>query len=235
MTSFFRPLAVIASTLFFLAATFSAPQSAHGQLVDPGELKLMYDPDTGDLTVKYLGSTTLDISTLQIITLGDSSVPPANGGPFTMPAGIPGVTPGVGGLNGITAPPIASAFLQTFNNNAGGFNGIHSEISYTALGTLLSFDATPTGSIFSLGRVAPIGWSQSNVDTIFMTAPSLDTGIPQQAYFGKFTYTPVGGSNQLGTVAVPEPSTLGLLAGVAIAPIAALFRKRVRQSKVRCA
>ena len=198
VAAFFVSLALLAST-------------AAAQGSDSGDFYLEYTGSTGNISLWFTGTGTsgagpVGIQTLDIITLGDTS-----GGNPPMPSGIPGVTAGQGGLNAAVAT-LPSASFQTLNNSASGLNGIYSQVFNSNIGTSWrTFDLTNPGvsNRLNLGNIAPTGWSQSVINTIFMTDPDV-YGVNS----GKFGYALAGGSNAMGSVvaAVPEPTTTATLA-----------------------
>lgn len=190
--------------------------------IDPGDFVLQYRPADGNLTLLFTGTGAagvgpISLQELNIITLGNTDA----GNP-AMPSGIPNVTAGQGGLNGVRATLPTAAF-QTFNtgSNSDGLNGIYSQIYNANVGsTWITFTKTTPGvtDTLNLGNVAATGWSQSNINTIFMTDPDLYDGNRNLGHFG---YTLGDGSTRIGSVVapVPEPGTLALLGagGLALA------------------
>ncbi len=195
----------------FLIAVALLFSTAAAQGSDSGDFYLEYTGSTGNISLWFTGTGTsgagpVGIQTLDIITLGDSS-----GGNPPMPSGIPGVTAGQGGLNAAVAT-LPSASFQTLNNSASGLNGIYSQVFNSNIGaSWRMFDLTNPGvsNRLNLGNIAPTGWSQSVINTIFMTDPDV-YGVNN----GKFGYALAGGSNAMGSVvaAVPEPTTTATLA-----------------------
>ena len=193
---------------------------------DPGDFVLEYTGSNGNLSLIFLGTGSsgagpVSIQSLNVITLGDtSSSNPA------MPSGIPGVTPGTGGLNTGTAtlPP---ASFTVLNTSSSGVNGIYSEIFNANVGTTWrTFDLTNPGvsDRLNIGNVAATGWSLSNLSTIFMTNPD----VYGSYNFGKFAYSYADGNALYGAV-VPEPSSMVTLGIGAIFGL--VFRKRFANAK----
>lgn len=190
-----------------------AVASAHAASIDPGDFILQYDRLSGNISLFFTGTGVsgagpISLEELNILTLGDGSAG------AVMPAGIPSVTPGQGGLNGARATLPAASF-QTFNTgiNSDGINGVFSQIYNANLGTAwITFTKTNPGvsDTLNLGNVAPTGWSQANVNTIFITDPVLYEEALNPGYFG---YTATGSDARIGRVqAVPEPGAFSLLA-----------------------
>jgi len=169
---------------------------------------------------------------LNVLTLGDGNSPLLYGP--SMPAGIPNVSPGQGGLNGSRAS-LPAATIQTFNNGAGasaGLNGIYSEIYNANLGfSWITFSSSGTTAL-DLGAVAAAGWSQAVLDTIFLT--NADASPDGGLNYGHFLYAELGGAAKLGRVelaVVPEPVSLLTIISVPVALLAVFHRRRsVRSS-----
>lgn len=219
-----RRLVAIASVAALLAfGGFGS--SVHGQVTNPGDFVLDYTAATGNMTLVFTGTGTsgagpVSLESLDIISLGnaDSSNP-------LMPAGIPGVTAGQGGLNGATAV-LPTAQFQTLNNSNLGINGIYSQIFNANVGsTWRSFDLTNPGvsDRLDLGNVAPTGWSLSNLSTIFMTDPN----VYGDYNYGHFGYT-LGGGNPVIGVVVPEPASAGMFAAIGMLGLG--YRRRTAKS-----
>lgn len=133
----------------------------------------------------------LSLASFEILTLGNGTTPPY--GP--MPSGIPGVTAGQGGLNRATAVLPPAAFV-TYNNTPGLY-GIFSEISaFGSLTPIINFQTGATTQ-WSFGSVAAVGWSQADINRIFVTDAEV-AGIN----YGYFTYTPLNSFTRLGRVLV---------------------------------
>lgn len=212
-------------TAVALAAAFVLLASVAGaQTTNTGDFLLEYTGSTGNVSLWFTGTGAsgagpVSIMSLDIITLGDGS----GNGPV-MPAGIPGVTAGQGGLNAAVASLPAASF-QTLNNSASGFNGIYSQVFNSNVGTTWrTFSLTNPGvsNRLDLGNIAAIGWSQSIVDSIFITDPDVSGGLN----YGKFAYSLADAVPVIGSVvaAVPEPMTTAPLAVGAL--LGLCFRRR---------
>lgn len=196
-----------------IAATLSS--SARAGAVDPGDFVLKYDSLNGNLSLFFTGSGAagtgpLSLQELNILTLGNGFAGSA------MPSGIPNVTAGQGGLNGVRAT-LPSASFQTFNtgSNSDGVNGVYSQIYNANVGsTWITFSKTTPGvsDTLNLGNVAASGWTQSIANTIFITDPDLYDTELNPGYFG---YTTGASDLRVGQVqvvnAVPEPGSMAIL------------------------
>ena len=203
--------------------------SAHAESINPGDFQLNYDPTNGNLSLFFTGTGSagtgpLGIQELNVLTLGN-----ADAGNPAMPSGIPNVTAGQGGLNGVRAT-LPSAFFQTFNtgSNSDGVNGIYSQIYNANVGSSwFTFSKSNPGvsDTLNLGNVAAMGWSQANINSIFMTDPDLYEGSRN---FGSFGYTDGGGNLRIGSVVapVPEPGTCVMLAAGGLIYAVRLLRRR---------
>lgn len=190
--------------------------------VSNGDFELRYTPALGNLSLVFTGvgasgTGPVSLKSLAILTLGDGEIGSA------MPSGIPNVTAGQGGLNGLAAilPPAA---VQTFNTQV-GLNGLYSEIFNAGLTSWRTFDKTSPGvsDVLDLGNVAAVGWGQQIVDTIFITDSDTYTSL-NPGYFGYITdSTPLVGR----VVAVPEPT----LPVVAIGFTALIVAGRCRRAR----
>lgn len=185
-------------------------------LPNTGDLQLRYTPATGEMFLYFTGTgpagTSLTIDGVNVLTLGDGAIGP------TMPAGISGVTAGQGALTGAEAQfPITTGFEVVNDNSPAGENGPYSEVSdINFAGAWYTFDKTNPGvsDVWSFGLIAPTGWSDDVLQSIFVTGNN--SGATSLNY-GRFSYLESGSNlNRLGLVVVPEPSTGLGAAGAAI-------------------
>ena len=220
---------MIATAIFYpvVMATVAVAQPSNGDFV------LRYRPSDGDLTLAFTGTGAsgagpVSLQMLNVLTLGNGNDTTASGP--AMPSGIPNVTPGQGGLNGsrATLPPAA---IQTFNSGvgaSGGLNGVFSEIYNASIGsTWITFSAAGTSSL-DLGAVAATGWTQANIDSIFVT--NSDASPNSALNYGYFLYAQDTGGAQLGrveVVSVPEPTIVIAAAVTMTAGIAIAKRRRL--------
>ena len=211
--------------------------TSHVQAQPASPLTAVYDPATGNLKLQNTSSLPLQISTFNVLTIGNGSVGPAspnnlgylNGATVNSSAGNPG--------SGIS---FAGGFsFRTSNIQTSGSNGQYSQIAAVlfpdeldpqplfTLNPYSGFSSSspigPVGSYWELGNVASTAMSQTNLNSRFVT-DSLE--------FGKFSYGTLNGTGiaaASGNVitAVPEPATL-VLAGAGLAGLGA-WRVRKRQ------
>jgi len=197
-----------------------------GRVEAQSPLTAVYDPVSGNLKLQNTTSSPLQISTFNVLTIGNGSVGPAspnnlgylNGATVNSSAANPG--------SGIS---FAGGFsFRTSNVQVSGANGQYSQISGVLfpdeldpapLFTLTPYSTWstgspigPVGSYWELGNVAATGMTQTNINTRFVT-DSLE--------FGKFAYGTLNGTGiaaASGNVVavVPEPATL-CLAGAGLA------------------
>lgn len=245
-----RFLPTIQSFLFTAAAVTALASASTGFSQtdpNPGDLLLRYTAtgdNAGNLTLYFTGTGTsgtspLSLNVLDILTLGDGNEPFGT----RMPAGIPNVTEGQGGLVGgplrIQSPTLGAA-SELFNTSESGVNGQYSQIYYAETNLASSFitlDKSNPGvsDTVNLGNVAAAGWSQQNIDTIFITD---SFSLYNSNNFGHFGYNVTGdATGYIGSVqllAVPEPSTLGTFTVGAISMLTVgLAGRRSRTSKKR--
>lgn len=207
---------VVAASLCAVFCRSSFAQDGNGDFV------LQYRPNDGNLTLVFTGTGLsgagpVSLSMLNILTLGDGNFPSAYGP--AMPAGIPNVVVNQGGLNGARAalPP---ASLQTFNSGAGataGLNGVYSEIYNASIGSTWMTFTSGGATALDLGSVAAAGWSQGNIDSIFVT--NADVSPNAALNFGRFLYAELDGGSKLGRIevlAVPEPVAVGVVGLVTV-------------------
>lgn len=205
-------------------------------------LTAYYDPATGNFKLQNTTSSSLQVSSFNLLTLGNGAVGTAtpnnlgylNGSTVNSSAGSPGT--------GISFSPIPATFrvsnIQTSASN-GQFSQISAvlfpdELDPAPLLTLTAYPGWssgspigPSGSFWELGNVAQAAMSQGNIDSWFIAE-----GEPVQ--FGKFNYGTLAGTsitplvgNVVSVAVVPEPSTVAL-AAVGLAGLAG-WRLRKRQ------
>lgn len=207
---------VVPSLMLTMAIAATLPSFAHAGAVNPGDFVLTYDSLNGNLSLLFTGTGAagtgpLSLQELNILTLGNGFAGTA------MPADIPNVTAGQGGLNGARAT-LPTASFQTFNtgSNSDGVNGVYSQIYNANVGsTWITFSKTIPGvsDTLNLGNVAASGWTQSIANTLFITDPDLYDTELNPGYFG---YTTGASDLRVGKVqvvnAVPEPGSMAILA-----------------------
>jgi len=124
------------------------------------DLAVVYEPATGAMRLEFTGTGSLALTAFDVLSRGNGTV-------GTATATMQGV------LTGAKAS-LPSGQFQVFNDQAGGVNGIYSQM-YVAnfLGNVLTLsDASPgTSNIWNFGAVAPTGWSQAFVNAAFVTDP----------------------------------------------------------------
>lgn len=195
-----------------LILTLAAAHSFSGsyglsQDINPGDLVLRYDPTEGNLAYHYLGTgdSTLEIFILDIITIGD------------------GQTPEKGYLTGVKAETYGTS--DTLNTDD-GYNGEFSQVFYSNnFGTtsLLTFDST--NNYLNVGNVAPTGWTQTDINTLFITDDQIYEGLNP----GHFGYATNDGDfiGSIEVSAVPEPSSVvALIAGASGMLVMAHMRRK---------
>lgn len=212
---------------------------ASGQTPTP--LTAYYDPATGNFKLQNTTSSPLQISSFNLLTLGNGSIGTAtpnslgylNGATVNASSSNPG--------SGISFAPNPASF-RVSNIQTSGSNGQYSQISAVLffdpldpqpLFTLNPYSAWstsnpigPAGSYWELGNVAGTGMTQANLDGRFLAE-----GTPNQ--FGKFAYGTFTGSgiapaNGNVVSVVPEPSTM-LVAAVALGGLGAWRYRRARR------
>lgn len=219
--------------VFLVGVAVGSVRPLFAAVIDPGDFVLKYDPANGNMKLLFTGtgqsgSGPVLLSALNIVTLGVSN--PDLGFP-PMPSGIPNVTPGQGGLNGATAPiPTPAPNFSTLNNDPAGLNGIFSEVSFVWFNPSgLSFNKTNPGvsDTFNLGNVAALGWSQANINALFVT----DQNFYDQVHYGYFGYSNNWGDTyKLGLVqsVVPEPTAACVLVATGLFACCGLLHRRGR-------
>lgn len=223
--------AFVAFVAVVALGTTAALPVVRAAAVDPGDFVLTYDSLNGNLSLFFTGSGTTGLGPLALQELNILSLGNGFAG-SSMPAGVPNVTAGEGGLNGARAT-LPSASFQTFNtgSDSDGVNGVYSQIYNANVGTSwITFSKTTPGvsDTLNLGNVAASGWTQSIANTIFITDPDLYDTELNPGYFG---YTTGDSDLRVGRVqvvnAVPEPGSMALLASAVIGATA-WYRTRQR-------
>jgi hypothetical protein len=200
-------------------------------------LTAVYDPATGNLKLQNTTSLPLQISTFNVLTIGNGSVGPASPNNLGY---LNGATVNSSGANPGSGISFAGGFsFRTSNIQTSGSNGQYSQIAAVlfpdeldpqplfTLNPYSGFSSSspigPVGSYWELGNVASTAMSQTNLNSRFVT-DSLE--------FGKFSYGTLNGTGiaaASGNVitAVPEPATLAM-AGAGLAGLG-VWRLRKRQ------
>jgi len=200
-------------------------------------LTAVYDPATGNLRLQNTTSLPLQISTFNVLTIGNGSVGPASPNNLGY---LNGATVNSSGGNPGSGISFAGGFsFRTSNIQTSGSNGQYSQIAAVlfpdeldpqplfTLNPYSGFSSSspigPVGSYWELGNVASTAMSQTNLNSRFVT-DSLE--------FGKFSYGTLNGTGiaaASGNVitAVPEPATLAM-AGAGLAGLG-VWRLRKRQ------
>lgn len=232
-------LAVASVALLTAMSTGAFAQGSSSQT----SLTAYYDPATGNFKLQNTTSSPLQISSFNLLTLGNGAVGAAtpnnlgylNGATVNSSAGNPG--------SGISFSPIPASF-RTSNIQTSGSNGQYSQIAAVLfpdeldpapLFTLNAYPGWssgspigPAGSYWEIGNVAQTAMTQGNLDAWFVAE-----GTPLQ--FGKFSYGTLAGTgiapavgNVVSVAVVPEPSTIAL-AAAGLAGLAG-WRLRKRQA-----
>lgn len=192
-------------------------------------VNVYYNATTGNLTLQNTTAAAVNLQSYAVLTIGNGTVG--------------AVAPGSQGyLTGSAALfPTPTPAFTTSNTSAAGVNGLFSEISaLNVSSTVLTLAAYPgwnassplgpVGSFFSLGNVAALGMTQSDLNNRFVTDPEGSPGGVSAAGQFLFTYETSPGDfsgSTLGDVVavVPEPGSLGL-AGMGCALVAWLTVRR---------
>lgn len=182
-------------------------------------LNVIYNPESGNVSVQNTTSGSVAVQSINVLTLGNGT------------AGDPSGRPGnIGWLSEATATVPSAAFV-TLNDSAFGINGIYSQVFAANVGsafiTLAPFSAYddakpsrgPAGSYIDLGNIAPTGMTQAMLNTRFITDPELTPPNFDTPAYGQFlfTYQTSPGNYSSGTFGdvraqvVPEPSTYAML------------------------
>jgi len=187
----------------------------------PTPLTAYYDPATGNFKLQNTTASALQISSFNLLTLGNGSIGAATPNSLGYLSGATVNASSANPGSGISFAPTPASF-RVSNAQASGSNGQFSQISAVLffdpldpapLFTLNPYSAWstsnpigPAGTYWELGNVAATGMTQGNLDTRFLAE-----GTPNQ--FGKFAYGTFTGSgiapaNGNVVSVVPEPSTL---------------------------
>jgi hypothetical protein len=238
MTKLFTATCRMAGSL--AVATFALLAVAPVAQAQPSSLTAFYDPATGNIKLQNTTSSVLEISSFNLLTLGNGSIgsatPNSEGYLNNAVVATTPIGQGVGFANG-------SSFRVRNNLNGAGAssNGAFSQIAATLfpdvddplpLFTLSAYSGWSVdnpiglaGSYWDVGNVAAIGMSPADLNARFLTTTSA---------FGKFDYGTLAGTgitplvgNVVSLAAVPEPSTLAL-AGAGVAGLG-YWRLRRRQ------
>jgi hypothetical protein len=242
MTVYFRKAGAclracwLAMTSVALLTAMSAGVSAQTSLT------AYYDPATGNFKLQNTTSSPLQVSSFNLLTLGNGAVgtaTPNNEGYLNGTAVSTTIGQGVGFANGFTfrVRNLLSAAGQSSN-------GAYSQVSAVLfpdvddplpLFTLNAYPGWssgspigPAGSYWEIGNVAQTAMTQGNLDAWFVAE-----GTPLE--FGKFNYGTLAGTgiapavgNVVSVAVVPEPSTIAL-AAAGLAGLAG-WRLRKRQA-----
>ena len=212
--------------LLALALVVTSALEAAAQL---SSLVLLYNDTTGNLSLVNTTNATLGIQGFTVLTTGTgyggtplSGRPSNEGWLFTGTNTLP--TAQFRARNNVTLENLNGRWSTTGAANVGS--------NVLTLNPNPSWNPAspaqgPAGSFWSLGNIAPTGWTQTNVDALFFSDP----GVVGSATFGRFIFQPqigedpdtgdpIYGPQTLGNVLaptpVPEPSTYALaMAGLA--------------------
>lgn len=227
MTVYFRKARACLRACCLVVASVALLTAMSAGAFAQTSLTAYYDPATGNFKLQNTTSSPLQVSSFNLLTLGNGAVGTAtpnnlgylNGATVNSSAGSPG--------SGISFSPIPATF-RVSNIQSSGSNGQYSQIAAVLfpdeldpapLFTLSAYPGWssgspigPTGSYWELGNVAQTAMTQGNLDTWFVAE-----GEPLQ--FGKFNYGTLAGAgitplvgNVVSVAAVPEPSTIALAA-----------------------
>ena len=175
--TFFRSFFLMIAAVISMAATAAA---------DVTSLQLHYNPDTGNLKLQNTTSSTIEVQTIDIITLGNGTQGAA--------------TPNSQGYLSQAAATLPAASLTISNTSSAGLNGLYSQVYANNFGSAIltlqpyagwstAAPIGPAGTFFDLGNIAATGMTQANLDARFLTDPESTPPNFDTPAYGQFLYS----------------------------------------------